>query len=173
MRYSRPIALGVIAAMTCATAALTQTARPPAKPIAAPAYTAGAFTPGFDDLMTMLVQPRHIKLYYAGAARNWELAAAQSRDLRASFGRIAQAIASYQGNDVAGAAGNFAVPQLDAVDAAIAAGVAPGFTAAYAALTKGCNECHAYMEHPFLVIKVPEAPADSAHPDQEYRPMEE
>lgn len=169
MKHPSLIALAVIFSITCAGAvSLAQTIK---KPATAPAYTNQGFTPGFDDLMTMLVQPRHIKLYYAGAAKNWELAAAESRDLRASFGRIAQAISKYEGNDVSLAAANFVTPQLDAVDAAIEAADGERFTAAYGNLTKACNECHTYMEHPFLVIKVPDVPSDIAHPDQDYRPV--
>ena len=54
------------------------------------------FKPGFDDLMTMLVQPRHIKLYAAGKQGNWELAGFQLNELRASFRRIGQTLPTYR-----------------------------------------------------------------------------
>ena len=181
-----PIKLAAVAAfltMAFATAALTQTAkktapasRPPAaaKPAAATptaAYQDQAFAPGLDDLMTMLVQPRHIKLYYAGSAKNWELAAAESRDLRASFGRIAQTIPKYEGDDVSLSMGKLMVPKLDALDAAIAVADSEQFAAAYKGVTQACNECHTYMEHPFLVIQNPDAAAvDRAHSDQDFNP---
>jgi hypothetical protein len=52
----------------------------PAQENAAPAAARSGLTildfrPAMDDLMTMLVQPRHIKLYYAAQAKNWTLAA--------------------------------------------------------------------------------------------------
>lgn len=56
---------------------------------------------------------------------------------------------------------------LDALDAAIKARNAAGFTAAYAKVTKGCNACHQSLEHPEVVIK---APAPGAYPDQDFRP---
>src|SRR5690348_2360567 len=59
----------------------------------------GEFTPRLDDLMTMLIQPRHLKLYYAGSRKNWELAAFESSELRSAFGRIAQVFPRYVGND--------------------------------------------------------------------------
>lgn len=142
-------------------------------PQAAAAYQSQGFNPGFDDLMTMLVQPRHIKLFYAGKDKNWELAAAEARDLRQSFGRIVATIPNYQGSDVDEATGGFLVPGLDAVDAAAAAADPVAFTKAYKQLTDGCNACHTYMEHPFIVIKVPASPQDSAHPDQDYMPAKE
>lgn len=159
------------------TAALTQPARPAAAPRAAAAPRrapaappAPAFVPGFDDLMTMLVQPRHVRLYYSGNAGNWELAAAENRDLRQSFDRLAQAIPEYLGNDVKAAVATFVAPKMDALDAAIAAADAKQFSTAYAELTAGCNACHTYMEHPFMVIKVPEGTVNTAHPDQDFKP---
>lgn len=139
----------------------------------AAAYQSQGFNPGFDDLMTMLVQPRHTKLFYAGKEKNWELAAAEARDLRQSFGRIVATIPNYQGSNVDEATGGFLVPGLDAVDAAVAAADPVAFAAAYKKLTDGCNACHTYMEHPFVVIKVPAAPQDTSHPDQEYKPVVE
>jgi hypothetical protein len=76
---------------------------------------------GFDDLMSMLVQPRHLKLYYAGTQRNWELAAAESRDLRSSFAHIAQTIPKYLNIKIEEATRNLIEPKMLAVDVAIAA----------------------------------------------------
>jgi hypothetical protein len=56
---------------------------------------------------------------------------------------------------------------LKAVDAAIKASDLVQFNAAYAEMTAACNACHAGMEHPFLVMKVPDA---LNYPDQEFRP---
>jgi len=136
----------------------------------AAAYQSQGFNPGFDDLMTMLVQPRHIKLFYAGKEKNWELAAAEARDLRQSFGRIVATIPNYQGDDVDQATGNFLVPGLDAVDAAIASADPVAFAKGYKMVTDGCNACHTYMEHPFVVIKEPVGAQDVSHPDQDFKP---
>jgi hypothetical protein len=134
------------------------------------AYQDQGFLPGFDDLMTMLVQPRHTKLYYAGIAKNWELAAAESRDLRSSFDRITQAIPNYEGNDVDKAVVSFIKPKIDAIDVAIAAADSKRFANSYKDLTAGCNACHTYMEHPFLVIKAPNPANGSTYMDQEFKP---
>jgi len=182
MKNPSPVTLAIIAVfltVTFATAALTQTAKKPApapkrpataaKPAAA--YQDQGFAPGFDDLMTMLVQPRHIKLYYAGSAKNWELAAAEARDLRSALGRVAQTIPKYENDDVSLSMGNFMTPKLDALDAAVAAANPEQFAAAYKDVTAACNDCHTYMEHPFLVIQNPDAAAaDAAHADQDFKP---
>jgi len=39
------------------------------------------YHPSLGDLMTMAVQPRHIKLGMAGKARNWEYAAYETSEL--------------------------------------------------------------------------------------------
>ena len=49
-----------------------------------------------DDLMTMLVQPRHLKLYYAGQAKNWMLAGFELNELRQALARIGRTIPTYR-----------------------------------------------------------------------------
>ena len=41
------------------------------------------------------------------------------------------------------------------------------FAEAYGKVTQGCNNCHTTMEHPFIVIKSPDA---SAWPNQDFAP---
>lgn len=145
---------------------------PPASaaPESAGPVEAGPFEPGLADMMSMMVQPRHIRLYYAGQAQNWELAAAQNRSLRQAFIRIALSIPRYQGADVLTSRDTFLGPSLDELDAAIAAADPKRFSVAYQGLTQGCNACHTYMEHPFLVIKTPSAPAAVVYPDEDFKP---
>jgi hypothetical protein len=125
------------------------------------------FKPAMDDLMTMLVQPRHIKLYYAGQAKNWTLAGFELNELRAGLARIGRTIPNYRGQSVDNAVASIITDPIKSVDAAIKAQDATKFTAAYQEMTGACNACHAGMEHHFLVIKVPEA---NSYQDQEFRP---
>jgi hypothetical protein len=127
------------------------------------------FEPGLDDLMTMLIQPRHIKLYYAGTDNNWELAAFELAELRSAFRRTAQTIPRYQGNDVSSTLRTFIDPRIQAIDATIKTGNAKQFAEEYALLTTACNACHTYLERPFLVIKMPDAAARSTYTDQRLR----
>jgi hypothetical protein len=128
------------------------------------------FKPAMDDLMTMLVQPRHIKLYYAGQAKNWTLAGFQVNELRGALARIGRTIPNYRNINVDTAVAAIFADKLKAVDAAVKAADSAQFTAAYGEMTAACNDCHKGMEHPFLVIKVPDAPN---YPDQEFRPLEQ
>jgi hypothetical protein len=125
------------------------------------------FKPAMDDLMTMLVQPRHIKLYYAGQAKNWKLAAFQLNELRQALARIGRTIPTYRKIGVDTAVASIFTDQAKAVDAAIKAADPAQFAAAYGEMTAACNACHVGMEHPFLVIKVPDA---MNYPDQDFRP---
>jgi hypothetical protein len=128
------------------------------------------FQPGMDDLMTMLVQPRHVKLFYAGKENNWEAAAYEARDLRSAFARITQTIPSYQGLDVSDSVKAIIVPSLDKIDAAIAKADPTGFASSYKGLTAACNACHTYMEHPFIEIQAPDASDKRVYPDQTFTP---
>jgi len=121
---------------------------------------------GLDDLMTMLIQPRHIRLYYAATDNNWELETFELAELRSAFRRAAQRMPIYQGSDVNAALQTFIDPKIRSIDAAIKAGNAKQFVKEYADLTVACNACHTFLEHPFLVIKVPDAASRSAYADQ-------
>jgi hypothetical protein len=120
-----------------------------------------------DDLMTMLVQPRHIKLYYAGQAKNWTLAAFELNELRGALARIGRTIPTYRKIGVDEAVAAIIADKIKAVDAAIKAMDSEQFSAAYGDMTQACNGCHLGMEHPFLKITVPNA---ANYPDQDFRP---
>ena len=126
---------------------------------------------GFDDLMTLLVQPRHLKVFYAGTQKNWELAAAESRNLRGALSRISQSIPKYLNLGVQETTTSLFTPSLTALDAAIASADLKRFTAAYSDLTAACNACHVYLERPYIVIKVPETTAADTYPNQDFRPL--
>jgi hypothetical protein len=124
------------------------------------------YHPSFGDLMTMAVQPRHIKLGLAGKQRNWTYAAYELSELRNAFARIARTIPKYQSEDTAELMTAVVKAPLDAVNQAIMSGDLAKFTAAYAQLTNACNACHLSLKHAAVVIKVPEA---AAYADQDFR----
>ena len=173
MKNSRvaAISLAGVLALCASIMAVAQNAAP-APETAAPAPARPGlvildFKPAMDDLMTMLIQPRHIRLYYAGQAKNWRLAAFQVNELRGALARIGRTIPNYRNISVDTAVASIFADKLKAVDAAVKAADSAQFTAAYGEMTSACNDCHKGMEHPFLVIKVPDA---GNFPDQEFRP---
>jgi hypothetical protein len=156
--------LGLAAsAIAIATAAPAPAAAPPA----GGGLTILEFKPAMDDLMTMLIQPRHIKLYYAGQQKNWTLAAFELNEMVGALKRIGATIPKYRNFSVDATVGSIFAPKIQAMNAAIQSKNPAQFTSAYGELTDACNTCHQGMEHDFLVIKVPDAPF---FPDQDFRP---
>jgi hypothetical protein len=121
----------------------------------APAAPQPDYHPSFGDLMTMAVQPRHIKLGMAGKARNWEYAAYEASELRNAFGRIGRTIPTYRKQTLSDMFAENILPSMDKLDAAIKAKDGAGFDAAYKDVTASCNNCHGALEHGFVVIREP------------------
>jgi hypothetical protein len=171
MRKYHIVAISLAGGLACSASVLAQNTVP-APGAAAPAPTRPGlvildFKPAMDDLMTMLVQPRHMKLYYAGQAKNWQLAAFQINELRGALARIGRTIPNYRNINVDSAVASIFTDKLKAVDAAVKSADLAQFNSAYGEMTTACNDCHKGMEHAFLVIKVPDS---GNFPDQEFRP---
>jgi hypothetical protein len=156
-------ALAAALALSASVIAAAQNAAPPAPG----GPTTLDFKPAMDDLMTMLVQPRHIKLYYAGQAKNWTLAGFELNELRGALARIGRTIPTYRKISVDDTVAAIIADKIKTVDAAIKAKDSAQFTAAYGDLTQACNACHAGMEHSFLKITVPNA---ANYADQDFGP---
>jgi hypothetical protein len=152
------VLIGAIAAVLLIPAQAQQPA-----PSAASASVPYVLTMG--DMMNTLIQPRHAKLGIAGHAGNWALAEYALVEIRQAFAGIAKAQPKFHGYPVADLADAALKQPLAAVDDAIKAQDARKFAVAYDQLTQGCNACHASLDHPFVVIKVPDA---SAFPNQEF-----
>ena len=139
-------------------------AQQPASPPLANAPVPYVMTMG--DLMNTLVQPRHLKLGLAGQAQNWPLAKYALEQLRAAFANIVSAKPKFAGMPVGDLVDLALTPPLNAIEAAIKQQDAQKFAAAYDQVTMGCNACHMELDHPYVVIKTPDA---SAFPDQEFK----
>src|SRR5713101_4244597 len=120
-----------------------------ALPTAASAQTPPAYRPGLGDLMTMTVQPRHLKLALAGREKNWAYAAYEWREL--DIGQLMAATVKQP---------------LDDLEAAIKASDGQRFNTAFRQLTDACNACHKSANLAVIVIKVPD---ESAFPNQDFR----
>ena len=126
------------------------------------------FKPGLDDLMNMLVQPRHLKLWAAGQQRNWPLAAFQLREMRNAFDRIAATIPKYSNVDLGPTFINIMDSQVRAVNSAITGQNPQQFMTAFGDLTAACNSCHEALNLGILVMKVPEV---TGYPNQDFRAL--
>jgi hypothetical protein len=161
---NRMALLAVLALIGGAGTAVSQTT--PATP-AGPPPTAVPVVMTMGDLMDTLVQPRHLKLGLAGQAENWPLANYALEQLRAAFANIVAAKPKFSGMPVGQLVDVALTAPLKAVETAIKQQDAKKFAAAYAQVSQGCNACHMELDHPYVVIKTPDA---SAFPNQDFAP---
>jgi hypothetical protein len=140
-------------------------AQTPTNPEAA---TPQAYRPSLGDLMTIAVQPRHIKLGLAGHERNWTYAAYELHELQGAFQRMARAVPMYRSMDMAALIKATIKAPMEDVAAALKIGDAAKFAEAYAQLTATCNACHQSTDHNTVVIQIPKA---SSYPDQDFWPL--
>jgi len=131
------------------------------------ASTQADYHPSMGDLMTMAIQPRHIKLHLAGAQQNWSYAGYELGELRNAFARIARTIPTYRTVDTANMTAAVTQASLADLEQAIKARSPKQFAVAYAHLIQACNACHEALNHAEVVIKVPAA---GMFPDQEFQP---
>ena len=128
------------------------------------------FNPQMAALMSMLIQPRHTKLWLAAQQKNWQLAGFELNEMGGALKRVGQTVPKYRNISVDATVSSIFAPKIQAVAGAITAQNPAQFNTAFAELTNACNLCHEALEHPFLVIKVPDASAAAAFPDQDFRP---
>ncbi|MGY3238915.1 hypothetical protein ACVMAJ_005805 [Bradyrhizobium sp. USDA 4448] len=114
-----------------------------------PSPTVRQYTPRLVEVMNA-AQLQHLKLWFAGKSKNWELAAYELRQLTDS---LAQAAVFYPGIPVSNVT-TMKDPLLS-IAAAIDAGDGRRFTASMRALTDGCNACHTSLERSFIAIGLP------------------
>lgn len=124
------------------------------------------YRPGLGDLMTMTVQPRHIKLGLAGQERNWTYAAYELHELEESFERAARVWPMYRKTNIAELIAATTKEPMEAVLQAIKSADSTKFNEAYGRLTATCNACHQSTERAFVVIQMPKA---SPFPNQDFR----
>jgi hypothetical protein len=95
-------------------------------------------------------QLQHLKLWFAGKAKNWDLASYELRQLTDS---LVQAAILYPGIPVSSVT-TMEAPLL-AISEAIAARDSRKFALSTRNLTNGCNACHISMGRSFVVIGLP------------------
>ena len=124
----------------------------------APSTDARAYAPGLGEIMSA-TQMRHLKLWYAGQAGNWQLASYEVDELEEGF---ADAVRFHPTHKQSPRPLTELMPELTAgpiaaLRAAIAKEDRTAFVAAHDALTEGCNGCHAATEFSFNVVARPTA----------------
>jgi len=136
----------------------------------AQAQDAPAYHPGVGDLMTALVQPRHIKLWIARQKGNWDYAEYERKNLAEMLAKVGKNTPVYRKLDLPSLISSSTGDQLTQLQAAIKAKDGAAFDKAYASLTEGCNSCHQATGQGAVHIKVPTSP-DGAFIDQDFSPQ--
>ena len=114
----------------------------------------GFYEPGLGDLMHAL-QLRHAKLWFAGTAGNWELAAFELHEIRENLDRIVRWHADNEDAPMGPSIKAYMQTGRYALDRSITQRNSADFTAAFDRFTQGCNECHTAAKHGFIVIQRP------------------
>lgn len=137
----RTLMLVLLVGVTPMALALAQSSQEP--------ISRGENLPRLGEIM-LAKQWRHIKLWYAGRAHNWNLAAYELAQIKAS---LTQAAILYSGIPVSDVL--ILDPPIQSIDKAIQSKDSAGFVKAFNELTNGCNTCHRTMGREFIEIRVP------------------
>lgn len=135
-----------------------------------PPAPAPTYRPGLGDLMTMTVQPRHLKVGLAGQEKNWAYAAYELHELEESFERVARTWPKWRQVEIAETIKATLEAPMAAVGQAIKARDSARFTESYGQLTATCNACHQSANVGLVVIQVPKS---SPFANQDFRPQEQ
>ena len=127
-----------------------------------PGPTSESYIPRLTEIMNV-IQSQHMKLWLAGSARNWDLAAFELRQLTDSQSEAARFYSGIPSANIA----KLTEP-IKSISDAIGAKDKPAFSRAVESLTEGCNACHQSMGRAFIVIRTP--PADGPFGNQLFAP---
>jgi hypothetical protein len=126
------------------------------------AATNTQYVPRLGDIMNA-AQARHIKLWFAGKALNWDLAAYELAQLKAG---LVEAAMLYSGIPVSNV--TTMAEQIEAISRAIEARDSKRFSKTVSELTNACNACHRSMDRGYIVMRMPDA---SPFSDQVFVPQ--
>jgi hypothetical protein len=125
-----------------------------------------AYRPGLGDLMTMTVQPRHLKVGLAGEEKNWAYAAYELHELQEAFDRVARYWPKWRQVEIADTLKATLGAPMEALAQAIGAEDSSKFSDSYRRLTATCNACHQGAKVGLVVIQVPK---NSPFANQDFR----
>ena len=125
-----------------------------------------AYLPGLEQFMNMILI-EHNKLWFAGRARNWPLAAYELGEIKEVMSDVQDHIPTFKNLPLADMLDAVITKEIAAIEKAIDAKDFKTFAAGYDQLTVACNACHQGTENGFIVIKRPTRPAFT---NQDYRP---
>jgi hypothetical protein len=127
------------------------------------------YQPSLADLMSTTVQPRHVKLAFAGRNKNWVFAAYELKQLTDAFDRLSLQWPQWRRQPIVELVETIVRDPLFELDAAIKSQNQAKFIVAYDHLTDACNACHeAALQTPVVI----QDPGEPMFPDQDFRPKQ-
>jgi cytochrome c553 len=148
-------------------ASLAQSPPASAPPAAQPPPAAPkTYVPGLEQFMSV-IQNEHAKLWYAGSARNWELAAYQLGEIKEVMSDVQDLAPTFKNLPLTQMLDAVTTGEIAALEKAIAAKDQRKFVVGYDKLTSACNACHQATGNGFIVIQRPALPAFT---NQDFRP---
>jgi hypothetical protein len=127
------------------------------------------YRPSLADLMTATIQPRHVKLAFAGREKNWVFAAYELKQMSDAFDRLSVQWPQWRQQPIVELVETIVRDPLFEMDIAIKEKNEARFTEAYNHLTESCNACHqAALQTPILI----QDPKEANFPDQDFRPKQ-
>jgi hypothetical protein len=157
---------------------LAATAQMPSPPVSAPpaialpeprsegSHQAKSYTPGIEQFMNV-IQSEHAKLWFAGSARNWELAAYQLAEIKEIMSDVEDLYPKFKDLPLGQMLDNVITGPIADLEKALDAKDFAKFSAGFGKLTEACNSCHQATGNGFIVIQ---RPAGQAFPNQDFKP---
>jgi hypothetical protein len=127
------------------------------------------YRPSLADLMTTTVQPRHVKLAFAGREKNWVFASYELKQLTDAFDRVSLQWPQWRRQRIVELVETIVRDPLFELDDAIKNQNEAKFIVAYDHLTDACNACHQAALQTPVVIKDPN---EAMFPEQDFRPKQ-
>jgi hypothetical protein len=156
-------ALALIACLVCPACG-----RQSAPAAGSAAGSSEAYVPGLGEMMS-LQQMRHVKLWFAGQAENWDLAAYEVDELGEGFDDIVKFHPTHKDSPVApkDAIPRMVTEPIKELRDAVEKKDSRAFVQAYDALTASCNNCHQATNFGFNTVQTP---ATNPYPNQVFAP---
>ena len=126
------------------------------------------WVPELGEIMS-LQQMRHTKLWFAGQAKNWDLAAYEVKELSEGFDAVIKYHPTHEDSPVAPSdvIPRMVTEPLKELAAIVARKDPKAFTEAYDTLTSACNNCHQASKVGFNRLQ---RPTMNPYPDQVFSP---
>ena len=124
------------------------------------------FKPGLGEIMT-LQQMRHLKLWFAGQAGNWGLAAYELDELKEGFEDITKYYPTKDDVPTGTMAEAVVAKEVADLAKAIEGKDKKNFAGAFDRLTASCNACHQASKHQFIAIR---RPSGNPYTNQSFTP---